>query len=67
MTRGLPIQIRQSIAGKDGLTIHRIAARHAIFYRVEGDGSLLVVRILHAAMLPDLHLPGASDDDGDGF
>lgn len=39
-----------------------LAGRHAIFYRVDPDGSLLIVRILHATMLPELHLPGATDD-----
>jgi plasmid stabilization system protein ParE len=42
-----------------------LAGKHAIFYRVEADGSLLIVRILHTAMLPELHLPGATDEDGD--
>ena len=42
-----------------------LAGKHAIFYRVEADGSLLVVRILHAAMSPDLHLPGGADEDSD--
>jgi toxin ParE1/3/4 len=42
-----------------------LAGKHAIFYRVEADSSLLVVRILHAAMLPELHLPESTDDDGE--
>lgn len=42
-----------------------LAGKHAIFYGVEADGSLLIVRILHAAMLPELHLPGQSDEDGE--
>ena len=42
-----------------------LAGRHAIFYRVEPDGSMLVVRILHTAMLPELHLPGQPDDEAD--
>ena len=42
-----------------------LAGKHAIFYRVHADGSILVVRILYAAMLPELHLPGQSDDDDD--
>jgi len=42
-----------------------LAGKHAIFYRVDTDGSLLIVRILHTAMLPELHLPGLSDDDRD--
>ena len=40
-----------------------LVGRHAIFYRADSDGAILVVRILHAAMLPELHLPGLSDDD----
>jgi len=39
-----------------------LAGKHAIFYRVEANGSLLVVRILHTAMLPELHLPGLPGD-----
>jgi toxin ParE1/3/4 len=39
-----------------------LAGKHAIFYRVEADGSLLIVRILHASMLPELHLPGLPGD-----
>jgi plasmid stabilization system protein ParE len=46
---------------------HRIGARwvgkHTIFYRVDVDASLLIVRILHGSMLPELHLPGALDDE----
>jgi toxin ParE1/3/4 len=42
-----------------------LAGRHAIFYRVEADGAILVVCILHATMMPDLHLPGATDDDSE--
>ena len=42
-----------------------LAGRHAIFYRVDGADSILVVRVLHAAMLPELHLVGLGDDDGD--
>ncbi len=32
--------------------------KHAVFYRVasESDGEVLIVRVLHAAMLPQLHL-----------
>lgn len=40
-----------------------LAGRHVVFYRVEMDASILVVRILHAAMLPELHLPETPDDD----
>lgn len=40
-----------------------VAGKHVLFYRVDVDGSLLVVRILHAAMLPELHLPGDKMDE----
>jgi toxin ParE1/3/4 len=42
-----------------------LAGKHAIFYRAHADGSILVVRILHTAMLPELHLPGRADDGDD--
>jgi len=42
-----------------------LAGKHAIFYRVDDDGTILVVRILHASMLPELHLPGSENDDSD--
>ena len=29
---------------------------HAIFYRIADDGELIIVRVLHAQMLPELHL-----------
>jgi toxin ParE1/3/4 len=42
-----------------------LVGRHAIFYRVDDHDSVLVVRILHASMLPELHLPDATDDIGE--
>jgi plasmid stabilization system protein ParE len=42
-----------------------LVGKHAIFYRVDDDDSILVVRLLHAAMLPELHLPGSEDEDSD--
>ena len=42
-----------------------LRGKHAIFYRVTDDASLLVVRILHAGMLPELHLSGSEDDHED--
>jgi toxin ParE1/3/4 len=36
--------------------LRALAGSHAIFYRVADDGDLLIVRVLHAAMLPELHL-----------
>ncbi len=38
------------------------SGKHALFVRVELDGTVIVVRILHAAMLPELHLPNADKD-----
>jgi toxin ParE1/3/4 len=38
-----------------------LVGKHALFYRLEADGSVLVVRVLHAAMLPELHLPPANE------
>lgn len=43
-----------------------LIGRHAIFFRAEKDGAILIVRILHGAMLPELHLPGFQDDDAGG-
>ena len=42
-----------------------LVGRHAIFYREDGDDPILVVRILHGSMLPELHLPLSGDDDDD--
>ena len=41
-----------------------LAGMHAVFYRPLDQTSILVVRILHASMLPELHL-GGSDEDVD--
>jgi plasmid stabilization system protein ParE len=41
--------------------LRALVGKHAIFYRVQ-TGSLLVVRILHAAMLPELHLAELPED-----
>jgi len=40
---------------------HAFAGSHAVFYRVADDGDLLIVRVLHAAMLPELHLDDAKE------
>ena len=37
--------------------------RHAVFYRIADDGETLIVRVLHAAMLPELHLSADDDED----
>jgi toxin ParE1/3/4 len=36
--------------------LRALAGSHAIFYRITDDGEILIVRVLHAAMLPELHL-----------
>ncbi len=36
--------------------LRALAGSHAIFYRVTDDGEVLIARVLHAAMLPELHL-----------
>ncbi|HEY2404996.1 MAG TPA: type II toxin-antitoxin system RelE/ParE family toxin [Polyangiaceae bacterium] len=33
-----------------------LVGKHAVFYRLATDGEVLIVRVLHAAMLPELHL-----------
>lgn len=33
-----------------------LVGKHAVFYRLVTDGEVLIVRVLHAAMLPELHL-----------
>lgn len=33
-----------------------LVGKHAVFYRLDPDGVILIVRVLHAAMLPELHL-----------
>ena len=43
-----------------------LVGRHAIFYRADGADAILVVRILHGSMLPELHLPRSGDDDTRG-
>lgn len=40
-----------------------LAGSHAIFYRIADDGELLIVRVLHASMLPELHLAGKQSDE----
>lgn len=38
-----------------------LVGKHAVFYRVTTDGELLIVRVLHATMLPELHLRDVDD------
>jgi toxin ParE1/3/4 len=33
-----------------------LVGKHAVCYRAWPDGTILIVRVLHAAMLPELHL-----------
>jgi toxin ParE1/3/4 len=41
--------------------LRALVGKHAVFYRTTPDGEVLIVRVLHAAMLPALHL--ATDDE----
>lgn len=36
--------------------LRALVGKHAVFYRVSPEGEVLIVRVLHAAMLPELHL-----------
>jgi plasmid stabilization system protein ParE len=45
--------------------LRALVGKHAVFYRVTADGELLIVRVLHAAMLPALHLSNDNDDEQD--
>jgi len=45
--------------------LRALVGKHAVFYRVTADGELLIVRVLHAAMLPALHLSNDDDDEQD--
>lgn len=36
--------------------LRALVGKHAVFYRVSSDGEVSIVRVLHAAMLPELHL-----------
>ena len=38
-----------------------LIGKHAVFYRLAPDGEVLIVRVLHAAMLPELHLRDVDD------
>ena len=45
--------------------LRALVGKHAVFYRVTADGELLIVRVLHAAMLPALHLSNDDKDEQD--
>jgi plasmid stabilization system protein ParE len=38
-----------------------LIGKHAVFYRLTTDGEVLIVRVLHATMLPELHLRDVHD------
>jgi plasmid stabilization system protein ParE len=39
-----------------------LVGRHAVFYRIASDGKVLIVRVLHAAVLPALHFSNEEAD-----
>jgi toxin ParE1/3/4 len=43
--------------------LRALVAKHAVFYRVTPDAEVLIVRVLHAAMLPALHLSNEDEDE----
>ena len=43
--------------------LRALVGKHAVFYRVTPDGELLIVRVLHAAMLPALRLADEGEDE----
>jgi toxin ParE1/3/4 len=43
--------------------LRALVGKHAVFYRIASDGEVLIVRVLHAVMLPALHLPNDDEDD----
>ena len=42
--------------------LRALVGKHAVFYRIASDGEILIVRVLHAVMLPALHLLNEEDD-----
>ncbi len=38
-----------------------LVGKHAVFYRVTTDGEVLIIRVLHATVLPELHLRDVDD------
>ncbi len=47
----------------NGTYLRRAYESHVVFFRREDDGGILIVRILHGAMLPELHTFDDEDDD----
>ncbi|MEO8903007.1 MAG: type II toxin-antitoxin system RelE/ParE family toxin [Polyangiaceae bacterium] len=43
--------------------LRALVGKHAVFFRVSLDGEVLIVRVLHAAMLPALHLSQEAEED----
>jgi toxin ParE1/3/4 len=46
-----------------GPYFRRANESHVVFFRREDDGGVLIVRILHASMHPDLHSVEDEDDE----
>jgi toxin ParE1/3/4 len=46
-----------------GPYLRRTYQSHVVFFRHEDDGGILIVRILHGAMLPELHSFEDDEDD----
>ncbi len=57
------VQCNEAAPGLRRLHLRRFIgrARHVLFYRTEGDGLILVIRILHDAMDPERHLAPHED------
>ena len=43
--------------------LRALVGKHAVFYRIASNGEVLIVRVLHAVMLPALHLLNEAQDD----
>jgi len=43
--------------------LRALVGKHAVFYRVTTGGEVLIVRVLHATMLPELHLRDVDDTE----
>lgn len=46
-----------------GPYLRRAYESHVVFFRHEDDGGILIVRILHQRMLPELHLDEDEDQE----
>ncbi|HEX3851984.1 MAG TPA: type II toxin-antitoxin system RelE/ParE family toxin [Polyangiaceae bacterium] len=43
--------------------VRALVGKHAVFYRIASDGEVLIVRVLHAVMLPALYLLDEGEHD----